>query len=144
MTPGHITTLSHVGFTQFQRCCGKNGKCLLLLCYFSVVLTYLSKGMRHTCTHLQCYTTVPTVIVVSCQTLHICVTFTEWCCDVAFVTQAKERGILFMPAPNQRRQDGKTVYRYGNATVYLEQGVVFVQRGSEWVPMSLSNMNEMS
>lgn len=49
-----------------------------------------------------------------------------------------------MPAPNQRRQDGKTVYRYGTATVYLEQGVVFVQRGSEWVPMSLSNLNEMS
>ena len=84
MTPGHITSLSHISFTQFQRCCGKNGKCkdavaltlqcavpqpyvgLLPLCYVSVVLTYLSKGMRHTCTHLQCYTNLHRVMLWCC------------------------------------------------------------------------------
>ena len=84
MTPGHITTLSHAGFTQFQRCCGKNGKCkgavsltlqcavpqpyvgLLPLCYVSVVLTYLSKRMRHTCTHLQWYTNLHRVMLWCC------------------------------------------------------------------------------
>lgn len=51
------------------------------------------------------------------------------------VKKAQENGILFVPT--NRRYEGKMVFTFGVCQVYIEKGVVFVQEGNDWTPMSL-------
>ena len=42
-----------------------------------------------------------------------------------------------MPVPGQKRHEGKALYNFGRATMYIDRSVVFVLRGTEWSPVSL-------
>lgn len=44
-----------------------------------------------------------------------------------------------MPVPN-RRYEGKTVYNFGKTTIYIDQGVVFVNSQGSWKPISLQDL----
>jgi len=52
--------------------------------------------------------------------------------------KAEERGLLFMPLPKNR--DGQTLYRLGEHTVYIDNGVVFQKLGDSYVPVSLQDV----
>lgn len=45
-----------------------------------------------------------------------------------------------MPAPGQRRYDGKAVYTFGKALVYFDKNVVFVGMGESWRPIALDQL----
>ncbi|CAH1799129.1 unnamed protein product [Owenia fusiformis] len=54
--------------------------------------------------------------------------------------KAAENGLIFLPIPN-RTYEAKQVYKFGNAVMYLDRSVIFVQEMSpipRWVPMSLN------
>ena len=51
--------------------------------------------------------------------------------------RAEEYGLLFMPIPN-KLYEAKQVYRFGKLQIYIDRGVVFVNDGHHWVPISLS------
>ncbi|CAI8029156.1 Tuftelin-interacting protein 11 [Geodia barretti] len=57
---------------------------------------------------------------------------------------AEEHGILFMPVPGQKRYEGKALYHFGRATVYLDRGVAFVSRGDRWAPTSLDELVQLA
>ena len=54
--------------------------------------------------------------------------------------QAEEHGVLFMPVPGQKRYEGKALYNFGRATIYIDRGVAFVSRGDQWTPVSLDGL----
>ena len=54
--------------------------------------------------------------------------------------QAEDNGILFMPVPGQKRYEGKALYNFGQATVYIDRGVVFMSRYGRWTPISLDEL----
>lgn len=55
--------------------------------------------------------------------------------------QAEEHGVLFMPVPGQKRHEGKLMYNFGRATLYIDRGVTFVLRPSgQWAPVSLDEL----
>lgn len=58
--------------------------------------------------------------------------------------QAEENGILFMPVPGQRRYEGKALYNFGAATIYLDRGVVFVVKHGQWTPVSLDELKRLA
>ena len=41
-----------------------------------------------------------------------------------------------MPVPGQRRHEGKLLYNFGRATLYIDRQVIFVMRGGKWTPIS--------
>ena len=45
-----------------------------------------------------------------------------------------------MPVPGQRRYEGKQLYNFGQATLFIDRGVVFVMKGSQWTPVSLDDL----
>lgn len=53
--------------------------------------------------------------------------------------QAEDNNLVFMPVPN-RRYEGKAIYTFGKTTMYIDQGVVFVQTQSSWKPISLQDL----
>ena len=55
-------------------------------------------------------------------------------------TQAEDHGILFMPVPGQKRYEGKLLYSFGKATLFIDRGVVFVMKGAQWTPVSLDDL----
>jgi tuftelin-interacting protein 11 len=57
---------------------------------------------------------------------------------------AEENGVLFMPVPGQKRYEGKALYNFGRATIYIDRGVAFVSRGDRWVPTSLDELVKLS
>ncbi|XP_031564669.1 tuftelin-interacting protein 11-like [Actinia tenebrosa] len=52
---------------------------------------------------------------------------------------AEDNNIVFLPVPN-RRYEGKTLYTLGKTTIYIDQGVVFVQTQGSWKPISLQDL----
>ena len=55
--------------------------------------------------------------------------------------QAEEHGILFMPVPGQKRHEGKALYKFGKATVYIDRGVTFLMNPQgQWSPVSLQDL----
>ena len=54
--------------------------------------------------------------------------------------QAEDNGILFMPVPGQKRYEGKALYNFGSATMYIDRGVAFVMKGGQWTPVSLDEL----
>ena len=57
-------------------------------------------------------------------------------------TQAEDNGILFMPVPGQKRYEGKALYNFGRATLYIDRGVSFVMMSDSqtWRPVSLDDL----
>ncbi len=58
------------------------------------------------------------------------------------LSQAEDNGILFMPVAGQRRHEGKALYSFGRATLYLDRGVSFVMLNDTqtWKPVSLDDL----
>ena len=54
--------------------------------------------------------------------------------------QAEDNGILFMPVPGQKRYEGKLLYNFGQAMLFIDRGVVFVMKGGQWTPVSLNDL----
>lgn len=49
-----------------------------------------------------------------------------------------------MPVPGQRRYEGKALYNFGRAIVYIDRGVVFVSREDRWTPVSLDELIKLA
>lgn len=49
-----------------------------------------------------------------------------------------------MPVPGQRRFEGKALYSFGKATIFIDRGVVFVLQSGQWGPVSLDRLVELS
>jgi tuftelin-interacting protein 11 len=47
--------------------------------------------------------------------------------------------MLFLPIPN-RTFEGKQVYRFGNANIYIDKNVPFIYENSQWMPISLNDL----
>jgi hypothetical protein len=45
-----------------------------------------------------------------------------------------------MPVPGQKRYEGKLLYNFGKATLFIERGVVFVMKAAQWTPVSLDDL----
>ena len=45
-----------------------------------------------------------------------------------------------MPVPGQKRYEGKLLYNFGKATLFIDRGVVFVMKGAQWTPVSLDDL----
>lgn len=59
---------------------------------------------------------------------------------------AGERGILFKPTSKGRNlMDGKTYYCFGNAIIYIDRSVIFVnnKEADVWAPISLQDLIDM-
>ena len=52
---------------------------------------------------------------------------------------AAENDVLYAPKPG-RRHDGKQLYAFGRATVYLDRNVTFVKRAGRFVPVALEDL----
>jgi tuftelin-interacting protein 11 len=52
---------------------------------------------------------------------------------------AAENDVLYAPKPN-RTHDGKQLYAFGRATIYLDRNVTFVKRGDGYVPVALEDL----
>jgi len=66
------------------------------------------------------------------------------CVCVCVYMQAEDNGILFMPVPGQKRYEGKALYNFGNATIYIDRGVTFAMKGSQWTPESLNELMRLA
>ena len=49
---------------------------------------------------------------------------------------AVRSGVTFAPKPD-RFHEGKQIYLFGKASIYVEQGVAFMSNGERWEPVSL-------
>ena len=45
-----------------------------------------------------------------------------------------------MPVPGQKRYEGKLLYNFGKATMFIDRGVAFVLKEAQWRPMSLDDL----
>ena len=45
-----------------------------------------------------------------------------------------------MPVAGQRRHEGKLLYNFGKATIYIDRGVTFVMKSGQWTPVSLDEL----
>ena len=52
--------------------------------------------------------------------------------------------MLFMPVAGQKRYEGKALYNFGRATIYIDRGVAFVSRGDQWTPVSLDGLVKLA
>ena len=68
----------------------------------------------------------------------------SWHCCFAPCYQAEDSGVLFMPVPGQKRYEGKALYNYGRAIVYIDRGVVFAMKQSQWTPVSLDELKRLA
>ena len=59
---------------------------------------------------------------------------------ILHAAQAEDNGILFMPVPGQKRYEGKLLYNFGKATLFIDRGVVFVMKAAQWTPVSLDDL----
>ena len=57
---------------------------------------------------------------------------------------AGDNGLIFMPAPGQRRYEGKAVYCFGKSLIYFNKNVVFVINRNSWIPVSAETLLAMS
>ena len=51
-------------------------------------------------------------------------------------SKAEENNIVFLPIPN-RTHEAKQVYKFGNCNIVIDRGVIFVQEGQLWIPISI-------
>jgi tuftelin-interacting protein 11 len=53
--------------------------------------------------------------------------------------KAVENNMLFLPIPN-RTFEGKQVYRFGNANIYIDKNVLFLLENGQWIPLRLNDL----
>jgi tuftelin-interacting protein 11 len=53
--------------------------------------------------------------------------------------KAVEHNMLFLPILN-RTFEGKQVYRFGNANIYIDKNVPFIFENCQWMPLRLSDL----
>ena len=77
-----------------------------------------------------------------CLLLHIIknTPISNLCDNIVLMLQAEDKGILFMPVPGLKRYEGKQLYNFGQSTMFIDRGVVFVMKGSQWTPVSLDDL----
>jgi tuftelin-interacting protein 11 len=47
--------------------------------------------------------------------------------------------MLFLPIPN-RSFEGKQVYRFGNANIFIDKNVLFIFENGQWIPLRLNDL----
>ena len=58
---------------------------------------------------------------------------------------AEDNGLLFMPIAGQKQYEGKALYSFGKAVVYIDRGVVFARNMDNiWLPVSLDKLLELA
>jgi tuftelin-interacting protein 11 len=53
--------------------------------------------------------------------------------------KAADHNMLFLPIPN-RTFEGKQVYRFGNANIYIDKKVLFLFENGQWIPLRLNDL----
>jgi tuftelin-interacting protein 11 len=53
--------------------------------------------------------------------------------------KASEHNLLFLPITN-RTFEGKQVYRFGNANIYIDKNVLFLYENGQWMPLRLNDL----
>ena len=53
--------------------------------------------------------------------------------------KAAEHNMLFLPILN-RTFEGKQVYRFGNANIYIDKNVLFIFENGQWMPLRLNDL----
>ena len=56
---------------------------------------------------------------------------------------AAENDVVYAPKLG-RAHDGKQLYRFGAATIYLDRNVTFVKRGERFAPVALEDLLEIA
>ena len=57
---------------------------------------------------------------------------------------AKDRGILFQPKMGSNsHKDGRQVFQFGEASIYIEGDVVFALKSQEWLPVALNQLTNL-
>ncbi|CAJ1951485.1 unnamed protein product [Cylindrotheca closterium] len=55
---------------------------------------------------------------------------------------AKNEGITFQPRSGfNAMKDGRQIFQFGNASIYIEGDVVFTLKGKEWIPVALDQLD---
>ena len=49
--------------------------------------------------------------------------------------------MLFIPS--HKRYEGKTLYNFGTATIYIDRGVIFIMNDNKWTPVSLDGLTDL-
>lgn len=44
--------------------------------------------------------------------------------------------------PTAKKYEGKTLYGFGSASVYIDRGVLFMMKDRKWTPVSLDDLVE--
>jgi tuftelin-interacting protein 11 len=53
--------------------------------------------------------------------------------------KAADHNILFLPLIN-RTFEGKQVYQFGNANIYIDKNVLFLFENGQWIPLRLNDL----
>jgi tuftelin-interacting protein 11 len=53
--------------------------------------------------------------------------------------KAIDNNMLFSPIPN-RTFEGKQVYQFGNAYIYIDKNVLFISENGQWMPLRLNDL----
>ncbi len=53
-------------------------------------------------------------------------------------------GAVFAPKVGASAPEGKALYSFGRASVYIDRGVVFVKRGNAFQPVSLDSLPDLA
>ncbi len=53
--------------------------------------------------------------------------------------KATEHNLLFFPIHN-RIFEGKQVYQFGNANIYIDKNVLFILENGHWMPLRLTDL----
>ncbi|CAF1091177.1 unnamed protein product [Rotaria magnacalcarata] len=53
--------------------------------------------------------------------------------------KASDHNLLFLPITN-RTFEGKQVYQFGNANIYIDKNVIFVYENNQWIPLRLNDL----
>lgn len=49
-----------------------------------------------------------------------------------------------MPVPGLKRYEGKALYNFGRATIFVDRGVVFAFQSEHWHPVSLEHLVDLA
>ncbi len=53
--------------------------------------------------------------------------------------KAADNNLLFLPIYN-RTFEGKQIYQFGNANIYIDKNVLFISENGQWMPLRLNDL----